>query len=749
MFGLFFKKLFLIITFSFVFFNSAQSQIIKKIEINGNKRLSNETILMFIPDIKDKEFYEESLNEVLKSLYDSNYFKNVTVKFENNVFLITVDENPIIQNIEYNGIKAKKIKQTITENLTFRSRSSFNPNIVKNDKKKILSNLKQLGYYFATVDVSIEELKDNKINLIYDIVLGNKSKIKRISLIGDKIYKDKKLKSIIVSEEYKFWKFISGKKYLNSNLIKLDERLLKNFYINNGYYNVNINSSFAKLINNDEFELIFNIDANEKIYFGNLILNIPKDFNSENFKKVDNYFEKIKGKPYSLQKIEKILELIETISVQEQYMSIKARTAQKIIGNKINYEFIIEESEKYLVEKINIYGNNVTRENVIRNQLEVDEGDIFNEILASKTLNNLKTLNFFEKVNQEIVDGSTLNSKIININVKEKATGEITAGAGIGTSGSTIAFGVRENNYLGKGIGVNSNLTVSEETIKGLLSINNPNFMNSDKSINFSLQALETDRLKESGYETNKAGFSLGTRFEYLDDLRLGLTTSNYYEKITTNSLASARQKKQQGHYWDSFLNLNFDYDKRNQKFQTNQGFRSRYGVNVPILSNTNTLTNSYSYKYFSELFEDNVSTVGVTLKSAFSINDKDVKLSERLFIPGSLLRGFESGKVGPKDNDDYIGGNYMATFNLTSTLPQIFPNSQNTDFLFFMDVANIWGVDYDSSLDDSDKFRSSVGFGVDWFTAIGPLNFSFAQPISKNSTDKEETFRFNLGTTF
>ena len=749
MFGLFFKKLFLIITFSFVFFNSAQSQIIKKIEINGNKRLSNETILMFIPDIKDKEFYEESLNEVLKSLYDSNYFKNVTVKFENNVFLITVDENPIIQNIEYNGIKAKKIKQTITENLTFRSRSSFNPNIVKNDKKKILSNLKQLGYYFATVDVSIEELKDNKINLIYDIVLGNKSKIKRISLIGDKIYKDKKLKSVIVSEEYKFWKFISGKKYLNSNLIKLDERLLKNFYINNGYYNANINSSFAKLINNDEFELIFNIDANEKIYFGDLILNIPKDFNSENFKKVDNYFEKIKGKPYSLQKIEKILELIETISVQEQYMSIKARTAQKIIGNKINYEFIIEESEKYLVEKINIYGNNVTRENVIRNQLEVDEGDIFNEILASKTLNNLKTLNFFEKVNQEIVDGSTLNSKIININVKEKATGEITAGAGIGTSGSTIAFGVRENNYLGKGIGVNSNLTVSEETIKGLLSINNPNFMNSDKSINFSLQALETDRLKESGYETNKAGFSLGTRFEYLDDLKLGLTTSNYYEKITTNSLASARQKKQQGHYWDSFLNFNFNYDKRNQKFQTNQGFRSRYGVNVPILSNTNTLTNSYSYKYFSELFEDNVSTVGVTLKSAFSINDKDVKLSERLFIPGSLLRGFESGKVGPKDNDDYIGGNYMATFNLTSTLPQIFPNSQNTDFLFFMDVANIWGVDYDSSLDDSDKFRSSIGFGVDWFTAIGPLNFSFAQPISKNSTDKEETFRFNLGTTF
>ena len=208
--------------------------------------------------------------------------------------------------------------------------------------------------------------------------------------------------------------------------------------------------------------------------------------------------------------------------------------------------------------------------------------------------------------------------------------------------------------------------------------------------------------------------------------------------------------KKQKGDYFDTFANFNFDYDKRNQKFQTSDGFRSTYRTSVPLISETNTLTNTYTYKYFTELYDDNVSSFSIYMKAANSIKDKDIKLSERLFAPSSRLRGFEFGKVGPKDGNDYIGGNYVSTVNFTSTLPFILENAQNTDFLVFFDAANIWGVDYDSSLSDkSDDIRSAVGIGIDWFTPIGPLNFSFASPISKSDTDKTETFRFNLGTTF
>ena len=168
-------------------------------------------------------------------------------------------------------------------------------------------------------------------------------------------------------------------------------------------------------------------------------------------------------------------------------------------------------------------------------------------------------------------------------------------------------------------------------------------------------------------------------------------------------------------------------------------------------MSETNTLTNSYNYKFYSELYEDNTSIFSVFLKSSTSISGDSIKLSERLVIPSNKLRGFKNGKVGPKDGADFIGGNFLATINVQSSLPHLFANSQTVDAIIFFDAANIWGVDYDSSLNDDDgsEIRSSIGIGIDWFTAIGPLNFSFSEVISKKKTDEEESFRFNLGTTF
>ena len=292
-------------------------------------------------------------------------------------------------------------------------------------------------------------------------------------------------------------------------------------------------------------------------------------------------------------------------------------------------------------------------------------------------------------------------------------------------------------------------MTTDEKSIKGLFSVSNPNFLNTDKSTYFQIEAQEFDLTKNSGYKSNKTGFTTGLNFEYLDDLNLGLGNSIYFEKIETNNTASVLQKSQAGNYFDGFLKLDLDYDKRNQKFQPSEGFRSFYSLDLPIVSDTSTLTNQYNYTFYNELFEDNISSISFYLKTANSINDKNIKLSERLFIPSNKLRGFEQGKVGPKDGNDYVGGNFVSSVNFSSNIPQIFPNSQNLDFVFFADVANIWGVDYNNSLDKTNEIRSSIGIGLDMFTPVGPLNFSFSQPITKASTDITETFRFNLGTTF
>ncbi len=742
-------KISFIIFIIFFSFSNLSAEIIKDIKISGNERISSQTIVLFSKAKINTNVTEDEINIYLKNLYETNFFKDVSVKLKNNILSINVKEEPIIQSVLYKGIKANKIIDPIKKITKLKDRSSFKEYIFIEDTKNIQNKLREMGYYFSEISGSIENLGENKINLIYEINLGEKSKISKIKFIGNKIYKDKKLRNIIASEEYKFWKFISGKKFLNEQIIEVDKRLLKNFYLNKGYYFVEVNTSFAKMIDDDKFELIYNINPNKKIYFNDLNISYPDDFEDDNFNDLKNLLIKSKGKPYSINIVNKILDEIDFITTNDEFRSIRAEVNEELDDDKLNIKFLIEETEKFYVERINIYGNNVTRENVIRNQLEIDEGDIFNELLNKKSENNLKALNFFKKVETKVKDGEQQNSKIIDVLIEEKATGEISAGAGVGTSGGTVAFSVKENNYLGKGIGVEANATITAETIKGLFSVSNPNYKNSDKSAFASIQAIENDKIDDYGYKSTKTGFEVGTGFEYYKDLNLGVSTSSFYEKIETNDSASTRQKSQEGDYWDTFVKLNFDYDKLNQKFKPTDGFRSIYSIQTPIISENNTLTNTYNHKYYTNLFENNVTSFSIFLQSAHSLTSDDIKLSERLNIPASKLRGFERGKVGPKDGNDFIGGNYISSFNATTSIPQLFQNFQNLDLSVFFDAANVWGIDYDSSLNDGSKIRSSVGIGIEWFTAVGPLSFSLAETITKETTDITETFRFNIGTTF
>ena len=726
----------------------AFSETLNKIEILGNDRISDETIKLFISTEINEKIDDEKLNNILKELYGTYFFSDIKLSFNNRILKINVKENPIIENITYDGVKNSRILEIIKNDSLIKERSSYNENKIKKEKIKIQNILKNLGYYNSSLEIQVNQSKDNLVGIAYDINLGKKSKIKKITFVGNKIFKDKKLRNVITSTEYKFWKFISGRKFLNQNVVSLDERLLNNFYKNNGYYNVKINSSFAKLITDNNFELIFNIDPGSKIYFGKLDLNIPSDFDENNFSSIRKLFKKTKGKPYSINTIDKILEEIDYITTQEQYKFIKANVSESLGENTIDLKFNVEEGDKFYVNRINILGNTVTSENVIRNQLMVDEGDPYSEILVNKSINNIKSLNFFKTVNTNINNNEVNKTKSIDILVEEKPTGEIYAQAGAGTSGGSFGMGVKENNFLGNGIGLDTNFELTSESFKGKFSITNPHFNNSNRSLFVSAEATENDNYQTFGYKTNKTGLSIGTNFEYLNDFYLGLANSNFYEEIQTNSTASAQQQAQEGNYWDSFIKIDMNYDKRNQKFQTSSGFRSYYSLDLPVISDTNTIKNYYNYSHYFDFFEKNFSSISIYLQTANSLNNKDIKLSERITIPSSRLRGFEAGRVGPRDGDDYVGGNYAYSINFASNVPQIFEDSQNLDFLVFADAADIWGVDYNSSI-KGDGIRSSVGVALDWMSPVGPMNFTLAYPVTKKTGDKTESFRFNLGTTF
>jgi len=742
------------IAFIFSFFlltNVSFAQIINKIEVKGNQRINSETVEMFSTVSVGDDLSKNDLNKILKNLYETNFFENVNLIMSDNLLTITVKENLIIQNLVLNGVKSNKLNEVILETINAKAKSPFIENSVKKDLDKIKNLLQESGYYFSKVKLSKKENVNNTIDLILDIDLGSKAFINEIIFTGNKKFKKNKLLNIITSEENKFWKLISNKKLLNKQRIALDRRLLESYYKNKGYYKVNILDEAIQYDNNDNFKLVFNINAGEKFYFDQFDIDLPEDYDLSYFQKIIKKLNTFSGKRYSYKVIDKMLTEIEKIATDKQYEFINANIDQNIVDeNKINVKIkIIDDEYKAYVQKINILGNNITIEDVIRNELIIDEGDPLNQILFSKSITNIKSLNIFKNVKSTIIDSEDEYQKIINIEVEEKPTGEISAGAGIGTSGASTMFGIRENNFLGQGIKLETNLLLSEETIRGLFSYTKTNYKNSERDLILSAESQETDRLKGFGYKSNNTGFLIGTRFEHLEDFFIKPSLSVNYESIETSSTASSKLKKQEGSYFDIQADYTLDLDKRDQSFQPTDGYRSQFNQKLPFnISENQTIINQYEFSSYHEYADDVVASFSIMTKAANSLGDDDVRISERLYLPSRKLRGFESGKVGPVDNGDFVGGNYLTAINVSTNLP-ILESLETFSFNLFYDAANIWGVDYNSEIGDSSALRSSTGLAVDWYTPIGPLSFSFAQPLTKKTTDKTQTFRFNLGTTF
>ena len=749
MFKIFLKYL----TILFILTPSVFAEVIKEVDVTGNKRISKDTIIV-LGDIKLNNDYDDlKLNETLKKLYQTNFFSNISISINQEILKISVIENPIIEDVEITGIKNKKILEDISEKLNLQNRMSFTENLLNKDIELIENIHRSAGYYFVKVTPLIKKNDNlNSIRLIIDINQGERAKVKQILFIGDKKIKDKKLLEVIASEEHKFWKFVSRKVYLNEGTINLDKRLLENYYKNRGFYNVKILNSFAELNEEGSFKLVFNIDAGEKYFFNDLNLSLPEDYNENDFKKIKKIFNKLKNKKYSIDGINTILKEIELIASQNLYDFIDATVTEEIVDkNKINFNFKVKDSQKYYVERINLFGNFNTIEEVIRNKLIVDEGDPLNELLYKKSIDNIRSTGFFKKVNSEIIDGSSPNEKVINITVQEQPTGEISMGAGYGTSGTMIGGGITEKNFLGKGINLDSSIELSEESLKGKFIYAKPNFGNSDNTLFTSIRATTTDNLTDFGYKTSDTGFSLATRFEQYENLFFKPELDLSLEKIETNSSATTTLKKQEGSYTDFYFNYGLDYDLRNSTFNPSSGYKTSFFQTLPIVSDNNEIANTFVTTHYKPLSLSSgmVGKASFYFKTVHSISDDDVRISKRASLPYSRLRGFKKGSIGPLDDNDFVGGNYASSMNLSTTLPGLFRTVENIDMSYFIDAGNVWGVDYSDTIDDSNFIRSSTGVSLDLLTPVGPLSFSWTQPITKRSTDKTETFRFNLGTTF
>tara|TARA_B100001250_G_C19798648_1_gene789937 strand:+ start:63 stop:2288 length:2226 start_codon:yes stop_codon:yes gene_type:complete len=734
--------------FFFIFFNYANAELANELVIEGNKRISAETIKVY-GDIKLKSDYSSNdIDEILEKLYSTNFFQNVSISLNNGILKITVKEYDIINSILIEGEKSTKVKDGILKRLSLKEKGSFIKNLLKQDVDIIKRLYASIGYNFAKVEAKIENFSENRINVVFLIDRGDKTKISEIRFIGDKKVKDRRLRDIIVSEEHRFWKVLSKNTNLNNENIQLDKRLLVNYYKSIGYYDVQVLSSNAEIDELNRTSLTFNIDAGTRYKIKKISTNVDPVLDKELFIPLNKEFKKIIGKYYSPFIVKDLLEELDLLINNNDLQFIEHSVNEIVDDKNIEIKINIFEGAKQTVERINIKGNTITNESVIRSELELDEGDPFNNLKLDQSIANLKARNLFGDVRKKIESGSSTDLKVVDITVEEKPTGEISAGAGIGTSGGSFAFNIKENNWLGRGIQVSSFVDVSEETFKGQIQIRDKNFNHTNNDLSYHISSVTNDK-PDSGYENSIISSGIGTRFEQYKDIYLAPSIVATHDDLTVQSSASSNLKKQAGSFTDVALDYSLQSDKRNRRFMPTDGYISTFAQAVPLYADSAYLKNVYSFSTYNSFTEDFVGAFKFYASTINGWSDEDVRLSKRLIIPSSRLRGFESGRVGPKDGEDYIGGNYATAINLETNLPNLLPDSSRTEVSLFLDVGNVWGVDYDSSIDESNKLRSSVGSAINWTSPIGPVSFVISQNLSKANTDKTESFNFRLGTTF
>ena len=745
----FIKNLFISIPIFLILQSISVAEVINKLNFVGNERIANETMVVFGDIVLGKNYEASDVSSLIKKLYETNFFSSIKAEIVNGELTLIVTENPIIQSVEFDGENTKKYKKKINELILLKEKNAFVKNYLKSDINIIKEFYRSLGYYFVKIEVDMEKLNKNRVNLIFNINKGKKAQISKIHFLGDKKVRDLKLRDIITSQVAKPWKFISQNIYLNKDRVELDKRLLTRYYRNIGYYEIEIASSNVEYSEGQGFVLTFSINAGKRYKFKKIYADIAPSLDKEAFLSLEKEFNKVIGEFYSQSKLTSILEKIDTLSEQKELQFINHGIFETLVGDGVEVKINIYEDEKFTIERIDIVGNAVTNDDVIRGELLVDEGDPYSVLLLNKSINELRARNLFANIIKTVYEGSTPSQKIVKIDVQEKATGEISAGAGVGSDGTTFMFAVKENNWLGRGVSVDASVSVSAEKFYGSLALIDPNYNFSGNKVFTNLSLGSTDTEATTGFKSTKTGVALGTQFEQYENIFFAPSFDLSYEEITTSSTASTSVKNMAG----TFTNLDFNYsivsDQRNQSYGTTDGYRMQFAQGLPLILDSAALSNVFKINSYHALSDNIVGQLKFQARSIHGLNDEDVRLSKRLYIPKARLRGFETLKTGPKDGKQYVGGNYQTALGFEVQLPNLLPEATKTDISMFVDTANVWSVDYNSLLGDSNKLRSSVGIAANVTTVVGPLNFTIAKDITKADTDTTQFFNFGLGTSF
>ena len=724
--------------------------IISDIKVNGLKRISYETVLNYSNLEIGSQYTETLSNDAIKDLYKTQLFSDVSINYESQLLTIAVKENPTINLVLFEGNKSKKDDDLLSE-IKLGERSVFSRSKVKEDVKRLLELYQRSGRLSTSIDPSVELLDNNRINLIYKIDEADILKVSKITILGNKVFTDQEIKKVMSTKTTSIIKFWSSDVNYDPDRLEYDKELVKSFYNENGYVNFIFTSSIAQLINNkNRFEIILSVSEGEQFNFGKLEVNTKLQKLDKNV--LTQKLSINEGKIFNSEIIKDNIKLIEDTSSRYGFTFIEINPKLDIDEDKkiVNVVFDIDEGPKVYINRININGNNRTIDKVIRRAFSFSEGDAYNKFSVNYTKDKIRSLNYFEtvEINQERVDDTDrLN---LNVNVVEKNTGSATLGAGYGdANGSSLTAGITESNFLGKGQKLKLQASLSGTQSVYDLSITEPFFLNKDLSVRADLYS-KLDDPSNVNYETKTIGLGTSLDFPLSPSNRITTKYSLYSAKTTADANATDYERLLSGTNTVSIVGYQLSLDKRNSPYKPSAGTIFTIEQNLAGIGGTsNYLQNKLTFKGYKKLNKILTGSIKSQLGTLNGYNGKYAPVDALFSIGGKKLRGFKSGKVGPKFNNSYTGGNYYYVI-ATETYFDLPIDEYDISSSLFVDLGSVWGLDdrY-GNIPDDHKLRSSFGINLNWDSAIGPINFILAEPLMSEPTDTTDKFSFDIGYNF
>jgi outer membrane protein insertion porin family len=762
-----------------------QTAIIQRIIIKGNERIEQGTVLSYLPIQPGDLVGPSQIDLALKTLFRTELFADVKLDIQSTDLVVTVVENPIINQVVFEGNDNLK-EDKLRDEVTIRPRGIFTRSKVQKDVQRIIELYRRSGRISATVTPKVVELPQKRIDLVFEINEGPKSGVLRINFLGNREFSDNDLRDVVVTKESEWYKFLTSNDNYDPDRIEYDREQLRKHYRNRGFYDFRIISAVAELApDKNGFAVTYSLDEGPKYKFGKLTVDTDlKKLNGDILRMLLPIQE---GQIYEDKRIEDATDALTFAAGAAgfAFVDIRPRYVPNKATKTVDVVFEVKEGPRVYVERIDIVGNVRTLDPVVRRELRLTEGDAFNRVLVDRSKNQVKGLGFFKDVEIEELPGSAPDRTILKVKVTEQPTGELSFSAGYSSLDKVVLdLGITERNFRGRGQSVRAQVSMGSMRQQVDFSFTEPRFLDRDLRAGLDLFSYKYNFSQYSGYDTASTGMGVRLGFPLTQNASMSTRYNLRSDDVVVQAglcgiSVSILLCDQAGSRITSLVGYSYRWDRRNDPIKPTRGFSvdvqqdfAGVGGDVKYLK---TETNADWYHGFtpSIIFSASLSSGYI-----FSYGNDSIRINDRFYKGGNTFRGFQTAGIGPRNltYNDALGGQAYAIGSLELTLPTGLPEQYGIKAALFSDfgtlgmldsksknscvtypagtilsdrtVANAATTNCDTIKDDLTP-RATVGASIFWKSPMGPIRFDFSQVLLKEDYDRIEAFRFSTSTRF